>query len=61
MFVTKIFHPNVSKSGEICVNTLKKDWKPSYGIQHVLTVSVFLCVREGERERHSERGEREKI
>ena len=27
-FITKIFHPNVSKKGEICVNTLKKDWDP---------------------------------
>lgn len=27
-FVTKIFHPNVSEKGEICVNTLKKDWNP---------------------------------
>jgi len=26
-FLTKIFHPNVSDRGEICVNTLKKDWK----------------------------------
>ena len=25
--MTKIFHPNVSDRGEICVNTLKKDWK----------------------------------
>lgn len=29
-FLTKIFHPNVAvPSGEICVNTLKKDWNPS--------------------------------
>lgn len=27
-FLTKIFHPNVSEKGEICVNTLKKDWNP---------------------------------
>jgi len=27
-FLTKIFHPNVSLEGEICVNTLKKDWNP---------------------------------
>jgi ubiquitin-conjugating enzyme E2 S len=26
-FTTPIFHPNVAKNGEICVNTLKKDWK----------------------------------
>jgi ubiquitin-conjugating enzyme E2 S len=27
-FLTKIFHPNVSEKGEICVNSLKKDWNP---------------------------------
>jgi len=27
-FLTKIFHPNVSVEGAICVNTLKKDWDP---------------------------------
>lgn len=26
-FLTKIYHPNISKAGEICVNTLKRDWK----------------------------------
>jgi ubiquitin-conjugating enzyme E2 S len=30
-FTTKIWHPNVSKSGEICVNVLKRDWKPELG------------------------------
>jgi ubiquitin-conjugating enzyme E2 S len=29
IFITKIFHPNISVKGEICVNTLKKDWNPS--------------------------------
>lgn len=38
-FVTKIFHPNVAPNGEICVNTLKKDWKSTLGIAHVLLVS----------------------
>lgn len=38
-FLTKIFHPNVAKNGEICVNTLKKDWKPDLGIQHILLAS----------------------
>mmetsp|Transcript_13395 Transcript_13395/g.19561 ORF Transcript_13395/g.19561 Transcript_13395/m.19561 type:complete len:180 (+) Transcript_13395:46-585(+) len=27
-FLTKIWHPNISPGGEICVNTLKKDWNP---------------------------------
>jgi ubiquitin-conjugating enzyme E2 S len=38
-FLTKIFHPNIATSGEICVNTLKKDWNPGLGLRHVLLVS----------------------
>ena len=41
-FLTKIFHPNMSSSGEICVNTLKKDWKRELGIGHVLLVRGCL-------------------
>lgn len=37
-FLTKIFHPNVAQNGEICVNTLKKDWKSDLGIKHILLV-----------------------
>ncbi len=44
-FLTKIFHPNVSDKGEICVNTLKKDWKADMGIRHLLLVSKSLCRR----------------
>ena len=43
-FLTKIFHPNVSRSGEICVNTLKKDWKSDLGIKHVLLVIKCLLI-----------------
>lgn len=43
--MTKIFHPNVSASGEICVNTLKRDWSPALGIKHILlTVKCLLIV-----------------
>ena len=38
-FLTKIFHPNVAKNGAICVNTLKRDWKPDHGIKRILLVS----------------------
>lgn len=38
-FLTKIFHPNIATNGEICVNTLKKDWNPTLGLRHVLLVS----------------------
>ena len=43
-FLTRIFHPNISKTGEICVNTLKKDWKPELGIGHVLQVVRCLLI-----------------
>jgi ubiquitin-protein ligase len=43
-FTTKIFHPNVSSAGEICVSTLKKDWKPSYGIGHILVTIKCLLI-----------------
>lgn len=43
-FKTKIFHPNVSEKGEICVNTLKKDWDPALGLRHVLTVIRCLLI-----------------
>jgi len=43
-FITKIFHPNVSAKGEICVNTLKKDWKPELGIRHVLLTIKCLLI-----------------
>jgi len=41
---TKIFHPNVSTTGEICVNTLKKDWKSTYGISHILVTVKCLLI-----------------
>ncbi|KAF8128519.1 ubiquitin-conjugating enzyme/RWD-like protein [Mycena galopus ATCC 62051] len=41
---TKIFHPNVSNAGEICVNTLKKDWKATYGIEHILVTVKCLLI-----------------
>ncbi|KND02738.1 uncharacterized protein SPPG_01821 [Spizellomyces punctatus DAOM BR117] len=43
-FLTKIFHPNVSKTGEICVNVLKKDWKKEYGIGHILLTIKCLLI-----------------
>ncbi|KAG8075046.1 hypothetical protein GUJ93_ZPchr0006g43889 [Zizania palustris] len=43
-FLTKIFHPNIATAGEICVNTLKKDWNPSLGLRHVLLVVRCLLI-----------------
>ncbi|CAB4286152.1 unnamed protein product [Prunus armeniaca] len=43
-FLTKIFHPNIATNGEICVNTLKKDWNPSLGLRHILIVVRCLLI-----------------
>ncbi|XP_047056996.1 ubiquitin-conjugating enzyme E2 22-like [Lolium rigidum] len=43
-FLTKIFHPNIATSGEICVNTLKRDWSPSLGLRYVLLVVRCLLI-----------------
>ena len=43
-FTTKIFHPNNAPSGDICVNTLKKDWKPEHTLSHVLQVIRCLLI-----------------
>lgn len=33
-FVTKVFHPNVHfKSGDVCLDILKKEWSPAWGLQ----------------------------
>lgn len=45
--LTKIFHPNISKTGEICVSTLKKDWRPEYGIEHILVTIKCLLIYPG--------------
>ncbi|KAJ3041985.1 hypothetical protein HDV00_008276 [Rhizophlyctis rosea] len=42
-FLTKIFHPNISPSGQICVNTLKKDWTSTSSLEYVfLTIKSLL-------------------
>jgi ubiquitin-conjugating enzyme E2 S len=43
-FLTKIYHPNISNAGEICVNTLKRDWNASVTLKHVLQVIRCLLI-----------------
>ena len=44
--MTKIYHPNVAQpSGDICVNTLKKDWDPSkWSLRHIFEVIRCLLI-----------------
>jgi len=43
-FSTKIYHPNVSLKGEICVNTLKRDWNADVSLSHVLQIIRCLLI-----------------
>jgi ubiquitin-conjugating enzyme E2 S len=43
--LTKIFHPNIAATGEVCVNTLKRDWQPtSWSIPNILQVIRCLLI-----------------
>ena len=45
IFLTKIFHPNVSEKGEICVNTLKRDWNPKqWSLYNLFEVIKCLLI-----------------
>eukprot|EP01026_Neomeris_dumetosa_P051615 TRINITY_DN45431_c0_g1_i1.p2 TRINITY_DN45431_c0_g1~~TRINITY_DN45431_c0_g1_i1.p2 ORF type:complete len:264 (-),score=29.53 TRINITY_DN45431_c0_g1_i1:858-1628(-) len=44
VFLTRIFHPNVAPNGEICVNVLKREWKPDYGLNRIFQVVRCLLI-----------------
>ena len=41
-FETKIFHPNISKDGKICLYFLKSEWKSTYTLKHAINFIYFL-------------------
>lgn len=43
-FLTRIYHPNIAPNGDICVNTLKRDWTPEVTLGHVLQVIRCLLI-----------------
>jgi ubiquitin-conjugating enzyme E2 S len=44
-FMTKIFHPNVATSGDVCVNMLKRDWNADLTVSHMLQVRTLNLGR----------------
>ena len=44
-FITNIFHPNVYKNGNICLDILQNNWSPSYSVASVL-ISIQLLLND---------------
>jgi ubiquitin-conjugating enzyme E2 M len=40
--LTKIFHPNIDLKGNVCLNILKEDWKPTLNMSAVAAGVYFL-------------------
>ena len=41
---TAIYHPNIDREGNVCLNILRKDWKPVLGISTVIIGLNFLFM-----------------
>ena len=41
-FASKIFHPNISVEGDVCIDILKQNWTPAFGIEKILMSLLSL-------------------
>lgn len=42
--LTKVYHPNIDKQGNICLNILREDWKPVLTINSIIIGLNFLFI-----------------
>jgi len=42
--LTKMYHPNISFSGNICLNILSSDFNPSYRLEHYINALLWLLL-----------------
>ncbi len=42
--IEKIYHPNIDLAGAVCLNILRRDWKPVLDTQAVIHGLIFLFI-----------------
>lgn len=41
-FITRIYHPNISVDGDVCIDILKQNWTPAFNIEKIML--SLLCI-----------------